>query len=182
MDAVELIRFQTRQSWQWLNLTLEDVTEEQANWQPPGVANSIAATYAHTIISADEDLNKTWIGRDMFIVGEWKDRAGLSEPFNLTETWSWHDWATRLRVDWQALRAYGAAVEACHEKVLDDLRPEDLERTLDMTEWGLGTWSGLDLMNLQNHHPRIHGGEIACLKGLQGANAWPVKVQPQPGK
>jgi hypothetical protein len=44
MDAIDLIRYQTRQSWAWLNMTVEGITDEMANWQPPGVANSIAAT------------------------------------------------------------------------------------------------------------------------------------------
>lgn len=62
MDAIGLIRYQTRQAWAWLNMTVEDRTDEMANRQPPGVANSIAATYAHTIITADEDFNMVYDG------------------------------------------------------------------------------------------------------------------------
>ena len=31
---------------------------------------------------------------------------------------------------------------------------------------------GQEIGNLPPH-PRIHGGEIACLKGLQGGTGWP---------
>src|SRR5207249_882901 len=62
MDAIELLRYQVRQTWDWLDMTMSDVTEEEANWQPPGIANSIAATYAHTMIAADEDFNKVLAG------------------------------------------------------------------------------------------------------------------------
>jgi hypothetical protein len=34
-------------------------------------------------------------------------------------------------------------------------------------------WQGRDLYELHGHgHPHIHGGEIAALKGLQGAVGW----------
>lgn len=62
MDAIELIRYQVRLTWDWLDRTMSDVTEEQANWQPAGAANSIAATCAHTMIAADEDFNKVIAG------------------------------------------------------------------------------------------------------------------------
>lgn len=37
----------------WFEATVSDVTEEQAHWQPPGIANPIAAVYAHAIVGAD---------------------------------------------------------------------------------------------------------------------------------
>lgn len=43
----------------------------------------------------------------------------------------------------------------------------------DMTRTGLGMWQGRDLYELHGHgHLHIHGGEIALLKGLQGATGW----------
>jgi hypothetical protein len=44
---------------------------------------------------------------------------------------------------------------------------------VDMTRAGLGVWEGRDLLDLHGvNHPYIHGGEIACLKGLQGGAGW----------
>ena len=63
LDGIEVIRFETRRTWEWLNVTVEGLDDDMVNWQPPGIANSIAATYAHTIICADEDLNKVLDGR-----------------------------------------------------------------------------------------------------------------------
>jgi len=78
MDAIDLLRYQIRETYAWLEMTLSDITEEQANWQPPGIANPIGAV-----------------------------------------------------------------------------------------------WKGLDVYLLHGiNHPRLHGGEIACLKGMQGAPAW----------
>ena len=102
MDAIDLIRFQSRQAWAWLNMTVEDVTQEQANWQPPGLANSIAATYAHTIITADEDFNMVYDGGETLLARGWAERCGLSELPPPEFGWDWHGWATRVRVDWPA--------------------------------------------------------------------------------
>ncbi|MEX0683239.1 MAG: hypothetical protein WED85_06405 [Dehalococcoidia bacterium] len=69
-----------RRAYDWLAVTVSDITDEIANWQPGGLANSIAATYAHTFISADEDFNQVYLGGEMVLKGEWAGRAGLSEP------------------------------------------------------------------------------------------------------
>ncbi len=173
MDAIDLIRFQSRQAWAWLNMTVEDVTQEQANWQPPGIANSIAATYAHTIITADEDFNMVYDGGQTPLARGWDKRCGLSELPPPEFGWDWHDWATRVRVDWAAFRQYAAEVDKCVEGFLERLTPEALAKPVDMTQWGLGMWTGLSIYMLHGYdHPKIHGGEIACLKGLQGAPAW----------
>ncbi|PYS47652.1 MAG: hypothetical protein DMG13_27365, partial [Acidobacteria bacterium] len=98
MDAIELLRYQVRQTWDWLDMTMSDVTEEAANWQPPGIANSIAATYAHTMIAADEDFNKVLAGGQMLLTTAWKDRCGLSDLPPGGE-WEWHAWAKRMHMD-----------------------------------------------------------------------------------
>ena len=56
---------------------------------------------------------------------------------------------------------------------LDDLTESRLNMPVDMTRSGLGMWEGRDLYELHgSNHPHIHGGEIACLKGLQGSIGW----------
>ena len=176
-DTIELLRFQVRQTWDWLDLTMSDVTKEQANWQPPGIANSIAANYAHTMIAADEDFNKVMAAGQMLLYTTWKDRCGLSSLPPEAE-WDWHAWATEMRMDLPAFRNYAAAIRETVESWLERITPDLLERDVDMTQFGLGIWNGLDIFNLHVHHPRIHGGEIACIKGMLGAHAWPSRVSP----
>ena len=174
MDAIEILCYQIRQTWDWLDLTVSDLTDVQANWQPPGIANSIGASYAHTIIAADEDFNKVLAGGKMFLYSTWVDRCGLSE-LPPEGQWDWQAWGKSLSMDLPAFREYAAAVRAVVEGWLDRLTPELLARDVDMTPFGLGIWTGLELFNLHVHHPRIHGGEIACLKGMQGALGWPAR-------
>ena len=180
MDAMELLRYQVRQTWDWLDMTMSDVTEEAANWQPPGIANSIAATYAHTMIAADEDFNKVLAGGQMLLTTAWKDRCGLSE-LPPDGVWDWQAWAKRMHMDLAAFRQYAAAVRQTVESWLDRMTLDLLARDVDMTPFGLGAWKGLEIFNLHVHHPRIHGGEIACLKGMQGATGWATR-QPTPAK
>ncbi|HEU4760207.1 MAG TPA: DinB family protein, partial [Dehalococcoidia bacterium] len=170
---IDLLRYQVKGTYAWLEMTVSDVSEEQANWKPPppGVANSIGAVYAHLTVVADFDLNSRLYGRMPVIASEFKGAVGMSDMHR--GGFDWHDWAVRLRVDWDALRRYGEAVRRSLENSLDSVTMEELERPVDMSAHGLGTWKGLDIYVLHGvDHPRLHGGEIACLKGLQGASGW----------
>jgi hypothetical protein len=78
-------------------------------------------------------------------------------------------WVRHVDVDWDRLRNYGRAVHAAFLDSLDELTDEHLSMPVDMTRAGLGMWQGRDLLELHGtDHPRIHGGEIASLKGIQG--------------
>ncbi len=173
MDALDLLRFQVKETYEWLEMTVSDVTQEQANWKPPGVANSIAAAYAHTIVTADVGFNSQLHNRMPLIATDFSGEVGLSHPH--LGGFDWHDWASRLHVDWAKLREYACAVHACVERYADSLTMEELQLEADMSGQGahLGAWKGLEFYNVHGiNHPRLHGGEIACLKGLQGAPAW----------
>ena len=170
MDTLALLRFQIRECYAWLEMTLSDITEEQANWQPPGIANPIGATYAHLMITADAGFNSQLHGGMPIMATEFAGQIGLSEMPHAAG--GWHDWS-RLRVDWALLRRYGRAVGECLERYLNGLSEEELQLRVDMSAHGLGVWKGLDIYNLHGiSHPRLHGCEIACLKGLQSVPAW----------
>src|SRR5262249_13552843 len=153
--------------YDWLETTVSDVSPDQAIWRPPGCANSIGSTYAHIMVNTDVDINRYLYGRTPLVEAEWRGRDGLSEPY---PDGDWYDWGARVAIDWTALRAYGRAVHGWLEGLLASLSEADLERPVDMSEFGLGQWKGIDIYVLHgSRHARMHGGEIACLKGLQGA-------------
>jgi hypothetical protein len=54
MCRIDVIRWQVRRAYNWLDTVVSNMTDEIANWQPSGLANSIASTYAHTFISGEE--------------------------------------------------------------------------------------------------------------------------------
>ena len=57
------------------------MTNASANWRPSGTANSIARTYAHTMVSADVDVNLIFYGGVPIIRGQWEQRLGIGETF-----------------------------------------------------------------------------------------------------
>jgi|GEM_PF-2282884 len=145
MHALDLLRHQVKETYAWLELMVSDVSQKQANWQPPGTANSTGAVYAHLMITADVGFNSQLHGGMPLIATDWAGRVGLSEMYPAG------DWG-----------------------YLDSLSTAELERRVDMSAWGVGIWKGLDVYNVHGiYHPRLHGGEIACLKGLQGGHGLP---------
>jgi hypothetical protein len=164
LTLLDEFRWQARTSNGWLESIVRDVTSEQAAWRPPGRANTIAGTYAHIVRNQDEDLNHWLFRRPMICETEWKGRAGLPGT---------DDFAPDAVFDWPALRAYGRAMGEFVIRTVDALTDEDLERTTELSTADIETWHGLDIVRLTvGHHIRMHGGEIACLKGLQGTKGY----------
>jgi hypothetical protein len=172
MDTLALIRHETNAAYAWLDNIVSDINHAQANWQPPGTANCIAASYAHALISADVDLNRHFHGRTPIISGEWGPRVGLHDLFA-------DDFASRGEIRWDDLHEYGIEVTRCVGALVDALTLDDLSRNFEMmaTDAGepvsLGIWKGIDIYRLHGwSHIRMHGGEIACLKGMQGLTGY----------
>lgn len=168
MDALDLLRHETKKSYAWLENLVREVTHAQANWQPPGTANSIAATYAHAVIAADVDLNRYFLGREPIICKEpWKERVGLSDLFP-------DNFQSEGDINWAELRAYGRVVERFMAELVESVTVAELDRGVEMgatkdgKQVSLGAWKGIDFYSLHGwNHIKMHGGEIACLKGLQ---------------
>lgn len=182
MDALDVIRHATRRAWDWLEYTVvRDVTQEQANWRPPGTANSIGATYAHAIVAADEDINRVMYGRPTVLERRWNGEAGLGTAYRFGE---WNAWTPRVDVQWDPLRAYARDVHAWLLTSLEELSEADLRMQVDMTlspgGTELGQWRGIDIYVLHGwSHVYMHGGEIACLKGIQGAEGYIGGYRPE---
>ena len=172
MDEVELIRDRTRRAWDWLEMVVGDVSPERANWIPPGTANSIAAGYLHILINTDVEIRRIMYGREPLVERDWRGDVGQGVPYDPPQFDAWPPRDTQM--DWSRLRAYGRAV---HEWLLGEAVPAltaaDLALPVDMTRSGLGIWTGRELWCLHGFdHPRIHGGEIAALKGMQAGRGY----------
>lgn len=153
-----------------LEQMMDELTNEHLHWEPPGTANTIAATYAHVITSEDAFVQRSLQGRAPLYEGEWRDRTGLSLP--VPERGSdWFHWSRQLRLDLAAARLYAAAVYAASEAYVRRLTLEELSRPPDAVLPGNQTLSWL-LHNLLVLHAASHAGEIAVLKGLQGLRGY----------
>jgi hypothetical protein len=165
MSSLEELRWEARASYEWLDSIVSDISPQQATWQPPGRANTIASTYAHIVRNADEDLNQRFLRRPLLSDGPWRGRTGL--PPGPCE------WDPGVSIDWLALREYGRAIADFVVETVDSLTEEDLRRTVDLSTPDRAVWLGIDIVRLTvGRHVSMHGGEIACLKGLQGAKGY----------
>ena len=167
MNALDELRNEARSSYDWLESIVSNVSPERASWRPAGRANTIAGTYAHIVRNADEDSNEHLLQRPRLNEGPWLGRTGLPPGPGPVE------WEPDADIDWEALREYGRAVHAFVLETLDSLTEADLERKVNMSTPGPGDWAGIEVVRLTvGRHVWMHGGEIACLKGLQGAKGY----------
>jgi DinB superfamily len=169
-SEVDVFVHQSQLAWEWLEETVYDITPEAANWWPPGTANSIGATYLHVVINTDVELCRLLFGREPLIEELWDGDVGQGMPYDPEHFDRWH---RDVAVDWERLHDYGRSVHAGLVDWLGGLTDDLLVRQVDMTRADLGMWEGRDLLALHGfNHVRIHGGEIAVLKGLQGGIGW----------
>ncbi len=167
MGVLDEFRHEARASTGWLESIVRDVTAEQAAWRPPGQANTIASTYAHIVRNFDEDINEHFFERPLLSDGPWRGRTGLPASGPV-------EWEPGVVIDWPALHEYGRAMSAFMVAWVDALTEADLERNVVMgTTANLLSWRGIEVVRLTaGRHVWMHGGEIACLKGLQGLDGY----------
>jgi hypothetical protein len=174
---VELLGRIVRDARQVLDGTMADVTQAQVDFIPPGIANPLGATYAHVICSEDMVVQGMFRQAAPLFASGWAGRTGLSEPMPMPgPDWpNYGPWTRSVKVDLAALRRYAQAVSAETDGWLAGLSDSDLDRPMDLTGAGLGqhTW-GSAIALLVANHLGTETGEIAVLKGIQGARGYPI--------
>lgn len=172
MNAVELTQYALGNAFGILNQVVSDLTQEQADWRPPGIANPVGATYWHTVSSVDEIVH-AWIQGDAPLRREegWQDQVLIT---SLTEPGEGQDYLAymqSIRVDLASLHAYTQAVAGAVQGWLASLDPEEFTRELDTPVGKLNVAQILETFVIW--HINAHCGEIAALKGCQGVKGYP---------
>ena len=174
---VELLGRIVRDARQVLDGTMADVTQAQVDFIPPGIANPLGATYAHVICSEDMVVQGMFRQAAPLFASSWAGRTGLSEPMPMPgPDWpNYRPWTRSVKVDLAALRTYAQAVAAATDGWLVGLSDSDLDRPMDLTGAGLGqhSWASAIALLVANHLG-TETGEIAVLKGIQGARGYPI--------
>ena len=174
MESTVLIREQMESGHGFLEMTLADVTTEQLGWLPPGKANPLGATFAHLVLGEDFLINGMLRGAAPLAAAAFAGKTGLGEMAPAPGQGDWGEWGRRVKIDLGPLRAYAKAVFGATDVYLGALSPADLDRQIDLSALGLGNHSlAWVLTNGGVGHVYGHMGEIACLKGLQGARGYP---------
>jgi hypothetical protein len=170
MSTTSLIREQLKNAHQWFEGTMAGVTQEQAQWQPPGTAHPIGSRYAHAVVAEDVMVNALVKGEAPLYATTWAGNTGISDPqFNSTL-----EWARSVQVDLDDARRYAQAVYDNSDAYLATLKDEGLARVVDLSQQGLGEWP-LDafLLTFVLGHIRDIMGEVSALKGMQGLQGYP---------
>jgi hypothetical protein len=159
-----------------LDGTMADVTQAQADYAPPGIANPLGATYAHVVWSEDMAVQGMFRQMPPLFASSWQGRTGLSEPMPTPgpEWVNYPAWTRRVKIDLPTLREYAQAVAAETDSWIASLSESDLDRELDLSGAGLGQHTlGTAIALVIANHLGTETGEISVLKGIQGARGYP---------
>ena len=170
MNIIDNHREGLKWAYELLEMTMADVTPEQAHWTPPGIANPLGAVYAHAVCELDAIIHVLLQGIEPIFASTWIARTGISEP-----QWQANfDWARNLKIDLAAAREYAQAVYGDADAYIASLTESDLERKVDLSAQGLGIPTVNWCLNaLVISHINNMAGEISVLKGLQGTRGYP---------
>ena len=164
MDAVEFLNIELKYLRVQEDAVMDGLTEEQFNWNPPGSANSIRATFVHLVATEDYYINKVLAGGErLWDQQGWGEKIGLSAPPSATHSWDEIHQATLSLV---TVLDYARAVREATEAYLLRFTPEELERPVVL--YGRDRIVA-DVLTRVIVHSALHTGDIAAVRGLQGA-------------
>lgn len=174
MNTVELIQYSLGFAFDLLQQVVADLTQEQANWMPPGTANSISTLYWHIISYVDMIVHDWAIGQaPLKETGGWQEKVVIAAPELDPDDPMGELRAVRagLCVHLPALHEYAEATARTLREWLCSLTPADLERKIDTTIGELSLAQMLEAYIIW--HINVHCGEIAAIKGCQGLAGYP---------
>jgi len=172
MNTVELTLYTLTNAFDILEQVVADLTQEQADWTPPGIANPIGATCWHAVSGADEVVHR-WLKGEIPLrqKDNWQERVLTVSPPEPAHGGDYLAYMRAIRVDIDALRTYIRAVSEALKSWLASLTPEDLEREVE-TPIGRRNLAQV-LETFVIWHINAHCGEISALKGCQGFKGYP---------
>lgn len=174
MDSITVLRDLMQGAHEFLEGTMADVTTAQAHWLPAGKVSTIGTNYLHVLASEDMTIQGMFQGGAPLYASTWAGKIGASEPPPFGPGHDNRSWGEHARLDLDAARQYAQAVYAATNAYLASLKPDDLERPFDLSQFGLGQQPMLFLLRALIANASMHCGEISCLKGLQGAKGYPL--------
>jgi len=170
MNTIEMLGYSLSSAFGILGQVTADLTQQQADWIPPGIANPIGALYWHTISGADQIVHEWGQGEEPLGQRDgWHQRVLLTgAPSGGQESL---EEMQAMRVDLPVLHEYARTVAEAAQNWLASLQPEDLEREVQTPIGNLNLAQLLDTFVIW--HINAHCGEISALKGCQGAKGYP---------
>jgi hypothetical protein len=197
MNTVELMKYSLGFAFDLLEQVVSDLTQEQADWTPPGVASPIGALYWHAVAYSDQLVHEWGMAPFRQITfPEWLEarctqrELGMGQPpLRLSAGWQekvliaappenpadpysvLRPAREGLRVDLLAMHDYARATAQALNSWAASLTPEDLKHTISspIGDYDLDQFMEVFII----WHINVHCGEIAALKGCQGLTGYP---------
>ncbi len=173
--AIQILAEQLENSHGLFKATMNGVTNEVAAATPPGIANSIASTYAHILICEDYFIHTLLQDKKTLLETDFENETGMDQLVLNNWKSDFQNWPKDITGDIEQMNQYAEAVFAASESYIKSLTDEDLQRELQVDLFNLGqrtvafVLGSMLISNLNNHL-----GEISTLKGIQGLKGYPV--------
>lgn len=168
MDVGTYVQKQMTRVWSQIDAVVNDITDEQFNWPPPGTINPISAIFVHMLNAEDYFINCVLQGRSpCWVEQEWGQKTGVQTPPGWGR--SWEEFRT-VKIPVPPVLAYQQVVRVATDTYLADLTAEELERRVEFAGDELLVAEVLTLLVV---HSASHAGEIAAVKGMQGLRGLP---------
>jgi len=169
MEILDYMHRQMTSVRSTVDMTMKDVTVEQFNWAPPGTMNTISATFIHLTSVEDHFVNGILQGKPrVWDAGGWSGKTGAKKTPGIGESW---DEFKHLHLEPAACLEYQKAVWAATDAYMAGLTAQDLDRKVKL---GTREMTVAELLMMAANQSLSHSGEIAALKGVQGAKGLPM--------
>jgi hypothetical protein len=170
MDGVAVLKSAFAGAHGWYLGTVADVGIEQANAVPPGVAQPISALIAHILHAEDFMFNTAIQGvPPLWERDGWGAKLGGSMLLDQDAVT-----ARAYTCDPRQMAEYAAAVFTNTDAVLSSFTDSDLDRELDLVQFGFATnmTVGAFLTQMLLGNTYAHTGEISSLKGAMSMKGY----------
>jgi hypothetical protein len=157
MNTVDLLQYSFDTAFEILDAVTADLTQEQADWKPPGVASTIGSIYSHILTYVDYFVQEFCIDGNPF------PESVEARPKVL--------WLQDVQEDVAGLHERAGSVKAKVQGWLSSITPADLDIKRNTTIGELNQGQMFEVYIIW--HINVHCGEIAALKGCQGAKGYP---------
>lgn len=175
ITALQLIKDQLKEAHEMFMGTVADINEKHLHNNPGGKALPLGSLYAHLLYSEDMIVQSIIQGKPPFYTSNWKGKTGASAPMPaMDDKWEVNHvmWSKKVQISLNQMNKYGKAVFSATEKYVDSLKGKDLERIVDLGNWGKKTVASL-LSGFVIGHTNSLTGEISAIKGINGAKGYP---------
>ncbi len=162
MNGNEVLQQATGFATYYLHQVMADVSPDDAHRDPGGTMQTIAATYAHAVISTDWQIHTFFHGQPALFEGEWAGKTGA----DIVSPVITPDWGKNVQVDLPQMGSYAQAVFGA---LMGYVAAADLDQMIDLSLIGAESQTlGWCLGNLVAGHLSALTGQIAAVKGTFG--------------